>query len=213
MFTCGGGLLYFASKRGCSSVVERHVANVNVVGSSPITRFCMTAADRICQRRICFDGINTYSKPARDIHGPSLARRVVSSCPRNTRNVASRYKRRYKRWSSNLTILPGRTRRDCDLWMRRARQYQGRKYAKGAGHVQQLRVGVDVCREFWFAVTHRRLCCPQRDVALAQVRGEGGPHGVNVTLAVRSRPNRSTHRAKRSPSLVKSSAPAGIGLV
>src|ERR1044072_9819996 len=24
---------------GCSSVVERHVANVNVVGSSPITRF------------------------------------------------------------------------------------------------------------------------------------------------------------------------------
>ncbi len=27
------------TKRGCSSVVERHVANVNVVGSSPITRF------------------------------------------------------------------------------------------------------------------------------------------------------------------------------
>ncbi len=26
-------------RRGCSSVVERHVANVNVVGSSPITRF------------------------------------------------------------------------------------------------------------------------------------------------------------------------------
>ena len=25
--------------RGCSSVVERHVANVAVVGSSPITRF------------------------------------------------------------------------------------------------------------------------------------------------------------------------------
>ena len=24
---------------GCSSVVERHVANVNVVGSNPITRF------------------------------------------------------------------------------------------------------------------------------------------------------------------------------
>ncbi len=27
-----------ARGRGCSSVVERHVANVNVVGSSPITR-------------------------------------------------------------------------------------------------------------------------------------------------------------------------------
>src|SRR5258708_22306941 len=27
------------SIRGCSSVVERHVANVAVVGSSPITRF------------------------------------------------------------------------------------------------------------------------------------------------------------------------------
>ena len=32
--------LYFKSQRtsGCSSVVERHVANVNVVGSTPITR-------------------------------------------------------------------------------------------------------------------------------------------------------------------------------
>ena len=27
------------SVRGCSSVVERHVANVNVEGSSPFTRF------------------------------------------------------------------------------------------------------------------------------------------------------------------------------
>src|SRR5262245_21221998 len=27
-------------RRGCSSVVERHVANVAVVGSSPITRSC-----------------------------------------------------------------------------------------------------------------------------------------------------------------------------
>ena len=30
--------------RGCSSVVERHVANVNVVGSSPITRFYFAPA-------------------------------------------------------------------------------------------------------------------------------------------------------------------------
>ena len=41
--TCpAGGCGYTLSpRRGCSSVVERHVANVNVVGSSPITR-CST---------------------------------------------------------------------------------------------------------------------------------------------------------------------------
>ena len=33
------------SLRGCSSVVERHVANVNVVGSSPITRCDVTYAE------------------------------------------------------------------------------------------------------------------------------------------------------------------------
>jgi hypothetical protein len=34
----GGIMLFFCSPGGCSSVVERHVANVNVEGSSPFTR-------------------------------------------------------------------------------------------------------------------------------------------------------------------------------
>ena len=34
-----GGIAAPVGTRGCSSVVERHVANVNVVGSNPITRF------------------------------------------------------------------------------------------------------------------------------------------------------------------------------
>ena len=38
--TCIASLrgLIFGSNRGCSSVVERHVANVNVEGSTPFTR-------------------------------------------------------------------------------------------------------------------------------------------------------------------------------
>ena len=32
-------VVHFSAQRGCSSVVERHVANVNVEGSNPFTRF------------------------------------------------------------------------------------------------------------------------------------------------------------------------------
>ncbi len=32
-------IILFEQRRGCSSVVERHVANVNVEGSNPFTRF------------------------------------------------------------------------------------------------------------------------------------------------------------------------------
>ncbi len=40
------GTLHMTQRmRGCSSVVERHVANVNVVGSNPITRSILSRGD------------------------------------------------------------------------------------------------------------------------------------------------------------------------
>lgn len=41
-----GCIVYILKKGGCSSVVERHVANVNVVGSKPITRSIIPLRDK-----------------------------------------------------------------------------------------------------------------------------------------------------------------------
>ena len=48
------GDIIHAIARGCSSVVERHVANVNVVGSNPITRF-LTCLVMRCLNRVISD--------------------------------------------------------------------------------------------------------------------------------------------------------------
>ena len=56
---------------GCSSVVERHVANVNVVGSSPITRSLSYELIRVCDEdQKCKSGLVCFGQNRADVADP-----------------------------------------------------------------------------------------------------------------------------------------------
>ncbi len=62
-------------------------------------------------------------------------------------------------------------------------QRQVRQACHRTGHIEELRVGVDVGREARVAVPHRGLRRPQRDARLRQVRAKGVAQGVDVDRA------------------------------
>ena len=113
------------------------------------------------------------------IRALGICGQIVSNCHACTRLALDRCKRECK---------PSRSRR-CGagrpVTLRRGfrGEGKGRKGFERSGHVEKLRVGVDVRREARVGMPHGGLGRPQGDAPLAQERSERRPQGMDVERA------------------------------